>query len=132
MKVARNSTAAKNITGAKGAAATDTGSTSTQHAERAENIDRALMNLAEVRDLLEEMEAGENGGHAAEASAMFAKHALVASATVLEQALYDIGILKKKNTDYRPGGWFMAKFPSRKARAGEGAAGGDVAHGSQQ
>ena len=75
-----------------------------------ESIDPAIMKLGEVRDLLKLIESGDTGGATDSAMAMFARAALTEAATELEQALFDLGVLKKGEHDYRFGGWFVGKI----------------------
>lgn len=79
--------------------------------ERAtELIDPAIMKLGDVRDLLKTIEHGGSEGTSDSALAMFARTALIEAGTELEQALFDLGFLKKGEHDYRPGGWFVEEI----------------------
>jgi hypothetical protein len=75
-----------------------------------ELIDPAIMKLAEVRDLLKAIECGDSGLLDDSALAMFARAALSEAGTELEQALFDLGLLRKGKGDYRPGGWFVGEI----------------------
>ncbi len=77
-----------------------------------ELIDPAIMKLGEVRDLLGVIERGGDGFSSDSALAMFARAALSEAGTELEQALFDLGVLKKGKHDCRTGGWFVDKIES--------------------
>ena len=86
-------------------------------ADARETIDLALAKLADVRDLLRELESGRLDRFRESASCLFARAALEEAAKEIEGSCYELGVLRRSVDELTCGGWFIERHP-REARHG--------------